>query len=135
MPRTCSSSNGLLLVITALGLLACPALAQPTLDGSAPPARASGYTPCPDEDQLRSVHSRTPTTITFENRGRSAIRIYWLDYDGRRQHRATVQPGATRSQKTYVTHPWIITRSNNAATETCHRIVMPDPGGRTVTVN
>src|ERR1700722_584958 len=53
------------------------------------PARPIGTTltaldPAFVEDRSRSVDHVTPVPINFINRSRSAVDIYWLDYDGNR---------------------------------------------------
>ncbi|MFM1815629.1 MAG: hypothetical protein RLZ98_2324 [Pseudomonadota bacterium] len=91
---------------------------------------------CEGENDIASLNSRIATTISFRNNaptGATSYRIYWLDYAGNRQHRATLLRGQSHTQKTYLTHPWVVTRSD-ADGEKCLRIVMPDPVSRTITL-
>lgn len=86
---------------------------------------------CPGEGSSRSVHSAQPTTLLFTNEAESpedVISVYWLDYDGHRQHYFDLFPGETRLQETYLTHPWLVTFPVPGGGEVCHGIFNPLPG-------
>jgi hypothetical protein len=58
----------------------------------------------------KSIDSKVETSITFENRSKRTIKVHWLDFEGNRQLKRTVAPGATyASQRTFLTHPWLVT--------------------------
>ena len=88
-------------------------------------SRAAGPR-CPDEAGLRSTEGVVSTSITFMNRMPIAVRIYWINYDGKRQFYGIVGPHRSFHQQTYVTHPWVLTDQN----ENCVAAYMPthEPG-------
>lgn len=55
---------------------------------------------------MRSLESRMPTKVTFENKTGKSVRIFWLDYQGKEVLYRELAPGARYVQPTYETHPW-----------------------------
>jgi hypothetical protein len=76
---------------------------------------------CGQEDSLRSLESVTATSIRFVNQTDITVDVYWLDLDGQRVKYATLAPGETLDQATFLTHPWVVT--NTAGT--CLGIFLP----------
>lgn len=60
------------------------------------------------EPGQRSVHGNAPTVIHFVNCRQRAVKLFWLDYTGKRVEYETVEPGKHIEQKTYLTHPWVV---------------------------
>jgi len=85
---------------------------------------------CPEETGLQSIRGNAPTSITFVNRLPIAVRIYWINYHGRRQYYGTVRPHKSYHQQTYLTHPWVVTDGN----EDCIAVYMPAANPRRVIV-
>jgi hypothetical protein len=78
-----------------------------------------------------STHGKVETSIRFLNNSGQPIKIYWLDYEGNRQLRATVADGGAHGwQRTFLTHPWLITDLDDNAWS----IYYPDAQPRTVEV-
>lgn len=50
------------------------------------------------------------TTLTFVNRTKSEVKIYWLSTEGQRMEYGTLKPEERREQHTYVGHDWLITQ-------------------------
>ena len=72
------------------------------------------------------------STVVFENQSGEAVRVEWLDFNGRRlTYAASLANGAGYVQATYLTHPWIIT---GLTTGKCYGIWFPVSTGRTVEV-
>src|SRR5712692_668949 len=69
--------------------------------------------PCSQEGLLHSIEGATTTSIEFINQTSDSVNIYWLNYNGGRQFYNTLAAGASYTQQTYVTHPWVVTDSNN----------------------
>jgi hypothetical protein len=65
--------------------------------------------PASQEPSLRSAGGGPETFIDFANARGEPVIVYWLDYDGRRQQYAVLQPGQSYRQQTYVGHPWVVT--------------------------
>jgi len=59
------------------------------------------------DDVLRSSNGATHARIEFINRGRRAVDIYWINYDGRRVlYVAGLAAGSRCTIRTFLTHPW-----------------------------
>jgi hypothetical protein len=85
---------------------------------------------CSEEVGLRSTEGAVSTSIAFTNQMPIALRIYWLNYEGIRQFYGIVGPRQTHRQPTYVTHPWVLTDSN----DDCVAVYMPGHEPRQVFV-
>ncbi|ANV99335.1 hypothetical protein LMTR13_03235 [Bradyrhizobium icense] len=59
------------------------------------------------------------------------LRIYWINYEGRRHFYAAVRPHQSYHQQTYLTHPWVLTNEN----EDCLAIYMPTREPRRVSID
>jgi hypothetical protein len=70
--------------------------------------------PCDQESQLRSLVSLKQADLTIRNEGSEPLRLYWLDYQGRRKLYANVAPGHFSRQQTFLTHPWVLADSTDA---------------------
>jgi hypothetical protein len=72
-----------------------------------------------------ALHSITATAAAIEFLNASAItqKVYWLTYPPvvTRQLYATLAPGQSFLQRTFLTHPWVATDSSN----TCRAIYLP----------
>jgi hypothetical protein len=68
-------------------------------------------TACSEESSLKSATSTQSTNITFKNSSSGRIKLYWLDFSGKRveYHQGGLATGASHTQQTFVTHPWVIT--------------------------
>jgi von Hippel-Lindau disease tumor supressor len=77
------------------------------------PAYAVASQPkCKGEGKLRSKNSKVATEVIFANRTARNVEVYWLDFKGRRVFYMKLTPGASYTQQTYVTHPWIVVSSD-----------------------
>ncbi|KAM6491444.1 hypothetical protein JOM56_013218 [Amanita muscaria] len=63
--------------------------------------------PLPREanDNVRSVNG-TATAVNFINKLDVEAKVYWINYEGNRVLYATLQPGDSTRQQTFVGHPW-----------------------------
>jgi len=64
---------------------------------------------CDEEKQARSVEGLRSAMISFRNDGPAPVRIYWIDYTGKRKFYAEIATGQRHDQPTYLTHPWVVT--------------------------
>jgi hypothetical protein len=48
------------------------------------------------------------TSILFENDGAHAIAVMWVNFDGVEVHYATLHPGGTLHQETFLGHVWVV---------------------------
>ncbi|MFZ9681425.1 MAG: hypothetical protein ACO3CL_08410 [Bacteroidia bacterium] len=83
------------------------------------------------EKGTRSLHANLPTEVIFENRSGQTVRIYWLDYSGNRKLYRTLENGQKHAQKTFVTHPWLITGEDDRGWQ----VFFPDSLPRTVVIS
>jgi dipeptidyl aminopeptidase/acylaminoacyl peptidase len=49
------------------------------------------------------------TSVTFVNRTKGEVRLYWMDSDGQRQPYGVIRAGEERDQRTYAGHVWVVT--------------------------
>lgn len=85
---------------------------------------------CADEANARSLESAQSTHVEFRNPTRSPVRVYWLDFQGKRVLYNTLSAGQSYTQQTYVTHPWVVADMAGR----CLGLFMPAAARRTVTV-
>jgi WD40 repeat protein len=82
---------------------------------------------CSYEGHIKSVAAfSTPTAVRFVNNSASVtFQVFWLDYNGNRVLYATLGPGQSFVQQTFLTHPWVIADTSPAAA--CQQIYLPLP--------
>lgn len=112
--------------ISAATILVGSLIALPSINQ----AKASRGTTCPAESVSRSISGKVATRMTFKNRSPKKVKIYWLNYSGKRVFYRQLNPRAGYTQSTYVTHPWVITD----ASEKCLGVYYPDGQSRTVRI-
>ncbi|MGL6341719.1 MAG: hypothetical protein ACRC80_21565 [Waterburya sp.] len=78
-----------------------------------------------------SGSSATSTYIRFINKSQEQIKVYWLDDTGKRVLYLTLNPQEDGGIQTYLTHPWLVTDSQDNAKD----IFFPDSRGRTVEIH
>lgn len=80
---------------------------------------------CSYEGHIKSVAAfSTPAAIQFVNNSATlTFQVFWLDYNGNRVLYATLSPGQSYVQQTFLTHPWVIADTSPAAT--CQEIYLP----------
>ena len=101
-----------------------PAVLEPP-PATPPPAAALGRAPetpyaawnstqldrqdCQREAELHSLPSTTRVTLRFDNRRSTPVRVYWLDFAGKRVLYTTLAAGQTMYQPTFSSHRWMVT--------------------------
>ena len=63
---------------------------------------------CPQEGHIKSPSSFDKATITFDNQTAGDVKIYWIDFDGKRKFYETVKAHTTFNQATWVGHVWVV---------------------------
>ncbi len=73
-------------------------------------ARVRDLTPLPPEAEgrVRSKSDQPDTDVIFINKRAEPVRLYWLDFEGKRRSYGVVPPGGARSQSTFATHAWLL---------------------------
>jgi hypothetical protein len=59
------------------------------------------------QKELRSIEGSSSTMVTFTNKSSRNIVMVWLNYHSEPIKYSQLVPGASYTQQTYVTHPWI----------------------------
>jgi hypothetical protein len=77
---------------------------------------------CAQAPLARSREGKMSTTIEFVNQSLATLVISWIDYQGKAQAYATLQPGQSVVQQTFLTHPWKVTAAVNGM---CLGIYLP----------
>ena len=103
-----------------------------TLAGSAQAQTELQDVGCAGESALRSIDETTLTEVIFFNQSPAPIRTYWLDHDGNRKFGSEIRPGDSYVQQTYVTHPWVVTKTSAKA---CVAIYQPQESSAIVVVH
>lgn len=96
---------------------------------SAPAATNSRPGLRPMNQPRPSARTGDETSITFLNRTKAAVEIYWLDAEGQRQHYARLAPGDRHVQHTFAGHVWLAT---DAAGKTLAVFEAAEDGGEAV---
>jgi dipeptidyl-peptidase-4 len=63
----------------------------------------------PQTEVRPSTRTGEETSITFINRTRNAVELYWVDSERQRRHYATLKVGRQHEQHTYTGHVWLVT--------------------------
>jgi dipeptidyl aminopeptidase/acylaminoacyl peptidase len=63
-------------------------------------------------DPNRAPPRGTESSITFENKTKNRLEIFWLDGDGGKQSYGKIEPNASRDQHTFGGHRWLIVDEN-----------------------
>jgi von Hippel-Lindau disease tumor supressor len=79
---------------------------------------------------VKSINSDVETSIKFVNYSGKTLKVYWLDYDGKRDFKHLLKDGDSGEQTTYLTHPMLITDANDNALY----VYFPDAQPRTVEI-
>jgi cytolysin (calcineurin-like family phosphatase) len=61
------------------------------------------------EATARSERSDTPTVIHFFNRTGGELKLFWIDFEGRRSPYGTIKTAEPYHRPTYATHAWVVT--------------------------
>jgi hypothetical protein len=90
------------------------------LFASGPTNRLPGFN-CNLESSLHSIVGTQTAAIFFLNASGSTRSVYWLNYGGTRTLYATLSPGLSYVQGTFLTHPWVTADAGG----TCQAIFLP----------
>ncbi len=65
------------------------------------------------EGKIKSIRWNVPVPIEIKNETNMMVKVYWIDYDGERQLKGTIEPSGIFEQETYESHPWLLTDSDD----------------------
>ena len=86
---------------------------------------------CATESTLKSARGVVVAQLMIVNNTNLTLQAIWLDYTGKRVSYGTVAPFSTRTQPTWLTHPWIVASEQGA----CYRLIVMTSVNQTVTVD
>lgn len=67
------------------------------------------------EVPVRTITSKQAVSVQFVNQTRMTLDVYWVNHQGVESKYATLAPGQSYKQSTYVTHPWRIREQSTQA--------------------
>ena len=77
---------------------------------------------CGQEGTIRSIEGEVLSSITFVNATEQTLEIYWLNYQGAREHFHTLAAGTSYVQGAYLTHAWLVIGEDDR----CFGIYLPE---------
>ena len=63
---------------------------------------------CPQEGHIKSPSSYDKAAITFDNQTAGDVKIYWIDFDGKRKFYETLKAHTAYNQATWIGHVWVV---------------------------
>jgi len=63
----------------------------------------------PQAELHPSIRSSDETSITFINRTKDVVQVYWVDYESQRRHYAKIEVDGRHDQHTFAGHVWLVT--------------------------
>ncbi len=92
------------------GIARLKALDQEGADGVAAPDLVQVQPlPASREGTIKSKKFDNPTTLNIENLTQKTVKIFWLDYQGKRKPYGEIAAGQSHLMDTYATHPFLLT--------------------------
>jgi hypothetical protein len=89
-----------------------------------------GMVTCAQEQTLRSLPRTAPIRLGLYNSSGADIRVFALDFDGRRSRYVMIGDDRSAPILTYIGHPWVVTDTAGQ----CLEIIMPGQSTRFVTI-
>ena len=81
---------------------------------------------CKQFGKVRSQRASQSVNVTFVNRSGQYRALMWIDYKGQPVDYGGLNPGQSKTIKTYLTHPWMLTDGPG----NCMEMFMPRDGVR-----
>jgi len=101
---------GAMIVHKSFAALLTVVLMVPWHSAHAAPVRPEDlFDGCTNLIGLRSTDGIQSVNLSFLNKTRKAIKIIWIDYHGAHVPYKTLLPNQVFNQRSYVTHPWLVT--------------------------
>jgi len=86
---------------------------------------------CESEKIISSSNSIFSTSVKFFNLLDKTIRVYWINYSGKRVFYREIQKNSEYEQQTYLTHPWVVTDEY----DNCLGVYYPDGQLRVINIS
>ena len=85
---------------------------------------------CADEGSYKSLQGDMPAQLQVFNKSPQTVKVWWLDYNGKRLLYQQLPPFTYYVQPTWLTHPWVITNVGGQ----CYRFLVMTSQLQSVTV-
>lgn len=72
---------------------------------------------CEILNDIKSTKGDSPIQVTFKNSRADVIQMYWINYQGVEEKKATISAGDSWTVNTFLTHPWVVRKSNGDCLE------------------
>jgi hypothetical protein len=96
---------------------------------SAAGAPVHGQTKHPAEEKgVKSLEGHIPTVLKLVNKSKQTVKVFWINYEGKREAAGTLAPGKAFDTNTFLTHPFLATDAQGNA----WAIYLPDAQARVV---
>lgn len=66
-----------------------------------------------EERRKRSAISAVEALVTFDNQSSKVVKVHWINFNGERELYKTLSPREKYTQSTFLTHPWVVTDSED----------------------
>lgn len=86
---------------------------------------------CATESSYKSQQGIAPAELTVFNNSDETVKVWWLNYDGKRTFYRDLAPHKSYIQPTWLSHPWVISSVGGA----CYRFLVMTSIRQTVTVS
>lgn len=63
---------------------------------------------CPQEGHIKSPSSFNKASITFDNQTAGDLKVYWIDFDGKRKFYSNLKAHSKYDQATWIGHVWVV---------------------------
>jgi len=63
---------------------------------------------CPQEGHIKSPSSFNKATVTFDNQTAGDLKVYWLDFNGKRKFYSNLKAHTKYDQATWIGHVWVV---------------------------
>jgi hypothetical protein len=85
---------------------------------------------CADEAKYKSLDGLHKAALTVINNSDETVKVYWLNYQGKRTFYRDLAPRTSYVQETWLTHPWVI----SSLAGDCYRFLVMNSLQQSVTV-
>ena len=86
---------------------------------------------CVQEGHIKSPSSFNAATITFDNQTAGNLKVYWLDFNGKRKFYSNLKANTKYDQATWIGHVWIVTNGS----EQCLKLESANSVKQTLVIN
>jgi hypothetical protein len=88
------------------------------------------HSSCLSEPDRVSLEGQAPAELTVVNNTDATFDLFWLDYAGTRVYYRDAPPHTSQVQKTWLTHPWILTDPDGK----CYLLIVMTSQRQTMTI-